>query len=120
MEPGVSGDRESTTKSVHGGADGLVTSSLRASAGSVLSTDLPRVPDHQLIRRIGGGSYGEVWVARSVIGTLRAIKIVYRRTFDNDRPYEREFTGIQKFEPVSRTHEGLVDILQIGRDDNAG
>src|SRR5215470_17165169 len=30
-------------------------------------------------------------------------------------PYkEREFKGIQKFEPISRSHEGLVDILQVG------
>jgi tetratricopeptide (TPR) repeat protein len=28
--------------------------------------------------------------------------------------FEREFKGLQKFEPVSRTHEGLVDILTLG------
>jgi len=28
--------------------------------------------------------------------------------------------GIQKFEPISRSHEGLVDILQIGRNDRDG
>src|SRR5262245_22858967 len=80
----------------------------------------PQVPDHELLRRIGGGSYGEVWLARSVIGTYRAIKVVYRQTFDDERPYEREFTGMKKFEPISRTHEGLVDILQVGRNDQAG
>jgi hypothetical protein len=31
-----------------------------------------------LIRRIGQGSYGEVWLARNVMGTYRAVKIVYR------------------------------------------
>jgi TolB-like protein len=80
----------------------------------------PLIPDHELLRRIGGGSYGEVWLARNVVGTLRAVKIVLRRNFDSDRPYEREYAGIQKFEPVSRTHEGFVDILQIGRNDAAG
>src|SRR5437660_7302264 len=74
----------------------------------------PRVPDHELLRRIGGGSYGEVWLARNKLGTLRAIKIVYRSTFEDARPFEREFKGIQKFEPISRSHEGLVDILQVG------
>jgi len=76
---------------------------------------VPVVPDHELIRRIGGGSYGEVWLARNVVGTYRAVKVVYRRTFDHDRPYEREFAGIQKFEPVSRTHEGLVGLIRFGR-----
>src|SRR2546422_5104686 len=80
----------------------------------------PTIPDHELLRRIGGGSYGEVWLARNVMGTFRAVKIVYRKNFDHDRPFEREFKGIQKFEPISRSHEGLVDILQIGRNDQAG
>src|SRR5438270_12031943 len=42
------------------------------------------------------------------------VKIVYRKTFEDIRPFEREFKGIQKFEPISRSHEGLVDILQVG------
>ncbi len=80
----------------------------------------PQIPDHELLRRIGQGSYGEVWLARNVIGTLRAVKVVHRSTFDRERPYEREYEGIQKFEPVSRSHEGLVDILQVGRNDTEG
>ena len=77
----------------------------------------PIVPDHELLRIIGSGSYGDVWLGRSAIGTYRAIKVVYRTRFKDARPYEREFSGIQKFEPVSRAHEGLVDVLQIGRND---
>jgi hypothetical protein len=51
----------------------------------------PSVPDHELIRRIGAGAYGEVWLARNTLGTYRAVKVVYRSDFDSDRPYEREF-----------------------------
>src|SRR5262245_44273693 len=80
----------------------------------------PHVPDHELLRPIGGGSYGEVWLARNAMGTYRAVKVVYRSRFDNDRPFEREFSGIQKFEPISRTDGGLVDILQVGRNDAEG
>jgi serine/threonine protein kinase len=80
----------------------------------------PAVPDHKLIRVIGQGAYGEVWLAQNVMGTSRAVKIVFRQRFEDDQPYEREHKGIQKFEPVSRLHEGLVDILQIGRNDAAG
>lgn len=76
----------------------------------------PRVPDHELIRRIGKGAYGEVWLARSVTGALRAIKVVYRASFDHARPFEREFEGILRFEPISRTHDGQVDILHVGRN----
>src|ERR1035441_6004027 len=77
----------------------------------------PFVPDHTLLRMIGRGSYGEVWLARNVMGTYRAVKVVYRSTFDHDGPYEREFAGIRKFEPISRSHESQVDILHIGRND---
>jgi WD40 repeat protein len=80
----------------------------------------PAIPDHEMLRCIGRGSYGEVWLGRNIMGTYRAIKIVYRATFDSDRPYEREFKGLQKFEPVSRTHESQVAVLHIGRNDREG
>jgi WD40 repeat protein len=75
----------------------------------------PPIPDHELIRCIGGGSYGEVWLARNVMGTYRAVKIVHRDRFRDQRPFEREYNGIQRFEPVSRSHESQVDILHVGR-----
>src|SRR5436190_3493611 len=81
---------------------------------------IPEIRDHHLLCCIGEGAYGAVWLAKSVIGTFRAVKVVYRDHFSDDRPYEREFTGIKSFEPISRSNEGLVDILQIGRDDQAG
>ncbi|MCW5551620.1 MAG: protein kinase [Verrucomicrobiae bacterium] len=81
---------------------------------------MPVVPDHELIRRIGGGSYGDVWLARTTVGTWRAVKVVFRDRFTDARPYEREFNGIQKFEPLSRGNEAFIDILQIGRNDAAG
>jgi WD40 repeat protein len=78
------------------------------------------IPDHELLRVVGSGAYGEVWLARNVVGTLRAVKIVWRKNFQHDRPYEREFEGIRQFEPVSRTNDGLVDILHLGRNDSEG
>jgi len=73
-----------------------------------------------MIRCIGQGSYGEVWLARSAVGTWRAVKVVYRQNFKDPRPYEREFAGIQVYEPISRSNEGLIDVLQIGRNDAEG
>lgn len=78
----------------------------------------PHIPDHELIRRIGQGAYGEVWLARNALGTWRAVKIVYRDNFKDARPYEREFAGIRRFEPISRSSEGFVDILHVGRFDS--
>jgi eukaryotic-like serine/threonine-protein kinase len=80
----------------------------------------PMVPDHEVIRPIGSGSSGQVWLARNALGSYRAVKIVQAKRFKHHRHFEREFNGILKFEPVSRLHDGLVDILQVGRNEDDG
>jgi WD40 repeat protein len=77
----------------------------------------PVIPDHVLLRPIGRGAYGEVWLARNIMGTLRAVKVIWRGQFESARPFEREFSGIQRFEPVSRSSGGLVHVLQVGKND---
>lgn len=80
----------------------------------------PEIPDHKLLKFIGKGAYGEVWLARSATGSFRAVKVVYQNTFEDLRPYEREFRGILEFEPISRTHSAQVDILHVGKNEEAG
>jgi WD40 repeat protein len=66
------------------------------------------VPDHELIRRIGKGSYGEVWLARTQMGRFRAVKVVHGESSG------REYAGLKNYEPISRSHPGLVAILHVG------
>ena len=80
----------------------------------------PLIPDHEMLRLIGKGSYGEVWLARSVTAAMRAVKVVQRSDFQYDKTFEREFEGIKKFEPISRSHPGLVDVLHVGRNLDEG
>ena len=88
--------------------------------GTPANTPPPQIPDHQLFRCIGRGAYGEVWLARDAIGTYHAVKIIHRKTFTSDEPFEREFRGIQRFTPISRSHPGFVHVLHVGINAPAG
>ncbi len=91
-----------------------------ADAGGLFSAPPPSALDYECLRLIGQGGYGEVWLVRDKAGRHLACKVIYRESFDNDRPYEREYEGIKKFEPVSRGSESQVKILHVGRRDEAG
>src|SRR4030095_11073364 len=91
-----------------------------ALGGSEGPGDTPVIPDFELLRCIGRGSYGEVWLARNILGTYRAVKIVERKVFRDEEAFEREFSGLQRFEPVSREHDGFVAILHVSRNRTAG
>jgi CHASE2 domain-containing sensor protein len=74
--------------------------------------EMPDAPDYKLFNPpFGEGAYGKVWLARNTTGQWRALKAVYLANFDqNTDPYEREFSGIKKYQPVSDKHPGLLRV----------
>lgn len=110
MEPNPSGNNVSSQTE-----NGSGPKSSRPERSRIL-----RIPDHELIRPIGEGSYGQVWLARSIIGRWRAVKVVFRDAFKDERPFNRELSGIRRFEPISRSHEGFVDVLHVGINEQLG
>ena len=85
----------------------------------LLPQEPPVVPDYEMLRCVGRGAYGQVWMARSTMGSLRAVKVIYLANFDSERPYLREFAGIRDFEPVSM-HESQVHVYHVGQNLEAG
>jgi serine/threonine protein kinase len=73
---------------------------------------LPTTPDYELFNPpFGEGAYGRVWLARNKAGQWRALKAVYLANFEqNPGPYEREFNGIKKYQPISGQHPGLLQV----------
>src|SRR5881296_1798641 len=96
------------------------TSLAAAASGTEQNRPPTNIPDHTLLRCIGRGSYGEVWLARNILGTYRAVKIVERKAFRDEEAFEIEFSGLQRFEPVSREHDGFVAILHVSRNRAGG
>ena len=92
-----------------------------ASAGSRATEPPPEVAGYEVFPKpIGEGSYGQVFLARDVLGNWRAVKVIYRRRFDSDGPYEREWEGLRRFQRVSLSQPSQLPILQVHRDDAAG
>ncbi|MGO8763844.1 MAG: CHASE2 domain-containing protein [Limisphaerales bacterium] len=74
----------------------------------------PETPGYKLFQPpIGQGAYGTVWLARAG-GEWRALKAVYLKKFDGHAaPYDREFNGINRYQPVSDRHPGLLRVDRV-------
>ncbi len=42
------------------------------------------------------------------------------RPFEDERPFQREFEGIQRFERISREHPSQLALFHIGRNEAEG
>ena len=91
-----------------------------ASPATTSDATPPPIPDYELLRRIGQGSYGDVWLARGLTGAYRAIKVVWRDRFPDAEPFEREFTGLKKIMAIALPEAGQLALLHVGQNETAG
>lgn len=77
--------------------------------------ELPAIPNCQLLKAIGKGGMGEVWLAEELTNhKLQAVKFVFQRTIDDVSKFAREIEGVRLFAPLSRQYDGFVQILDVG------
>ena len=77
----------------------------------------PEVSDFDLVRLIGEGGFGRVWLAASqTTGRLRAVKVIPLRAAGTTDPAGREITSITRLEAnLRRQHPNLIDIHHVGK-----
>lgn len=75
----------------------------------------PVLPDLSLLRRIGGGSYGDVWLARTITGVYRAVKVVNKARFADERPFLRELDGITRFQRSVGDQPRQLALMHVAR-----
>ena len=79
--------------------------------------DRPTVPDFDLIRLIGRGGFGQVWLARNhATGHLRAVKVIPFHAPGTSDPAGREIMSLTRLEAnVGRHHPNLLTIHHVGK-----
>ncbi|HLA83769.1 MAG TPA: serine/threonine-protein kinase [Thermoguttaceae bacterium] len=85
-----------------------------------LKTNVPEVPDFDLLRPIGEGGFGRVWMARNrTTGRLRAVKLIAKSRVGTADPAGREMASITRLEATLRHHHpNLVTIHHVGQTDD--
>ncbi len=89
------------------------------------SGPIPLIPDYHLIKVIGRGTFGTVWLAEETMaGVFRAIKVLDPPAKPQDavrgdggRPprIDRELDGIHAYQVHAKDHPHLVSILKTGQ-----
>ncbi len=86
-----------------------------------LGSSAPNVPGYDLLRPIGHGAFGCVWLARNrATDDYRAVKVVGRHTVGSGDAAEDELKGVKRFWRISdEAKEGLVRVMEVGRTEES-
>lgn len=80
----------------------------------------PDISNYVLLRLIGSGAYGDVYLARPVSGEPCAIKVVYRDRCKDAEHFQREQRAVQFFTRNTEKLQGMIAVTDLGSDEAQG
>src|SRR5580692_9504948 len=84
-----------------------------------IETNSEPIPGYQLIERIGGGGFGEVWKARAPGGLLKAIKFVsgdLNGVGDVSQRAEQELKALKRVKDVRHPYILSLERIEVNED----
>ncbi|MCK6457955.1 MAG: serine/threonine protein kinase [Phycisphaerae bacterium] len=78
----------------------------------------PIIPEYDLLKRIGSGGFGHVWLAKHrLTGLLHAVKIISRAGGAQGDAAQLELEGIRRVKERIAGHPHLIPIEHVGQTD---
>lgn len=77
---------------------------------------LADLKDYKLLRRIGAGTYGDVWLARDSVGKHVAVKVIDRERLALMSQKNREERALRLMRTELPEHQHLIRIHHVGND----
>ena len=80
----------------------------------------PEIANYGLLRSIGVGAYGEVYLAQTASGGPCAVKIVYRDRCKDAEHFQKEQRAVQFFTWNTEKLQGMITVMDSGSDEAQG
>jgi serine/threonine protein kinase len=114
----ASSSRFDLVELVRDGAGALMKAGAAGPASPNDETNVPSIPNYDLLYICGQGAFGKVWIVKDRAGVYRAMKIIeFDRAASAGIPH-REMKALEHYCRSVPTHPNLVQIFHVGDDAN--